>query len=1100
MNHCLKILLLALFPALGNAQQRLRFEHFAAEQGLSQHAIICMVQDHNGFIWIGTQDGLNKYDGYRFTTFRNDPADKMSLSNKYILSLAKDKENNIWVGTQAGLNRLNTFTQQAERFVYSSTDSNTISSDEVKSLFVDHTGLVWAGTVNGLNTLNYQTKKIVRYYHHENDPNSIVDNNILCINEDKKGNVWIGSAKGLNYFDRASSRFTQIKGLPPGSVQCVTEDTEGNIWIGTSNGLSRFEPLQKNIILYKHNKADKNSLNSNNVSGILESEPNILWITTSNGLSVFDKKTNSFKQYRNIIGDAKSLGVNGLNNILKDLEGNIWIGSADGVNKHNPQVNSFSHYFHNPADENSLSHNSVWPVLEDSDGIIWVGTLGRGLNRLDRTNNKWSHYKHNANDLNSLGEDNVWYISEGSNGKLWITTSRGLDCFDRKTGKFEHYDPNKKDSTSLSSGTALHQVIEDSKGNVWVATDIGLDKLDIKTGKFKHFRTDPTNISTISGRFLSCISETRNGKLLIGTFENGFNIYDPERNTFKRFVHSPEDSTSINNRDVYCAREDRNGKIWIGGDVGIDCLDPVTGIAKHYRVKDGLVNETVYGIEEDEKGKLWISTNWGIARLDPETRQFKNFDISDGLQGFEFNGFGSRQNKRTGEMFFGGVYGFNVFHPDSIKDNPYKPFVYINKLKRYNIGKSSGLPAEELLLGSNSITLSYKDNMLSFEFVCLSLSKPAKNQYAYQLKGYSDQWYQLGTKREVTFAGLPPGHYTLFVKGSNGDGVWNDTPAELSITILPPWWKTWWAYTLYALLFLTLLFVFIWYRSRSLKEQNIRLEHKVLVRTDELKQSLENLKSTQSQLIQSEKMASLGELTAGIAHEIQNPLNFVNNFSEVSKELLDEMNDELEKGNLEDVRDIMKDVIQNLEKINHHGKRADGIVKGMLQHSRSSSGVKEPTDINALCDEYLRLSYHGLRAKDKTFNATIKTDFDNSIGNINIIPQDIGRVVLNLLTNAFYVVDEKKKSRAENYEPTVSISTKKAADKVEIRVTDNGNGIPPKVLDKIFQPFFTTKPTGQGTGLGLSLAFDIVTKGHGGELTVETKENEGTTFIIQLPL
>jgi len=270
-----------------------------------------------------------------------------------------------------------------------------------------------------------------------------------------------------------------------------------------------------------------------------------------------------------------------------------------------------------------------------------------------------------------------------------------------------------------------------------------------------------------------------------------------------------------------------------------------------------------------------------------------------------------------------------------------------------------------------------------------------------------------------------------------------------------------------------------------------------------LTNSLEELKAAQQQLIQSEKMASLGELTAGIAHEIQNPLNFVNNFSEVSTELVEEMNDEIEKGNLEDARQIAKDLRQNLEKINHHGKRAGEIVKGMLQHSRSSSGVKEPTDINALCDEYLRLSYHGLRAKDKSFNATIKTDFDNSIGNINIIHQDIGRVVLNLLTNAFYVVDEKKTLRQAqgdtHYEPTVSIQTKKINNKVEIRVTDNGNGIPQKVLDKIFQPFFTTKPTGQGTGLGLSLSYDIV-KAHGGELKVETKEGGGSTFTIILPI
>src|SRR6185436_157760 len=265
-----------------------------------------------------------------------------------------------------------------------------------------------------------------------------------------------------------------------------------------------------------------------------------------------------------------------------------------------------------------------------------------------------------------------------------------------------------------------------------------------------------------------------------------------------------------------------------------------------------------------------------------------------------------------------------------------------------------------------------------------------------------------------------------------------------------------------------------------------------------LQKSLEELKAAQAQLVQSEKMASLGELTAGIAHEIQNPLNFVNNFSDVSTELVDEMNTEIEKGNLEDAKQIAQDLKQNLEKINHHGKRAGDIVKGMLQHSRTSSGQKELTDINALADEYLRLAYHGLRAKDKTFNAATKTDFDNKIGKINIMPQDIGRVILNLINNAFYAVDEKKKQVGEAYEPTISVSTKKTNGKVEIKVSDNGNGIPQKVVDKIFQPFFTTKPSGQGTGLGLSLSYDIV-KAHGGELKVETKEGEGTEFIIQLP-
>ena len=308
-------------------------------------------------------------------------------------------------------------------------------------------------------------------------------------------------------------------------------------------------------------------------------------------------------------------------------------------------------------------------------------------------------------------------------------------------------------------------------------------------------------------------------------------------------------------------------------------------------------------------------------------------------------------------------------------------------------------------------------------------------------------------------------------------------------------------YTVSAAAIFLMGLAFIFWRSRR-KEQKAKAL--VQQQNEKLEQTLDKLKSTQAQLIQSEKMASLGELTAGIAHEIQNPLNFVNNFSEVNTELIDELEQEINKGNLDEIKSIASDIKENEQKINHHGKRADAIVKGMLQHSRQTSGKKEPTDINALCDEYLRLCYHGLRAKDKSFNATMKTVFDESIGKINIIPQDIGRVILNLLTNAFYVVDEKKKQQPENYEPLVTVTTKRLGSpsgdggKVDIRVTDNGNGIPQKIVDKIFQPFFTTKPTGQGTGLGLSLSYDII-KAHGGEIKVETNEGEGTLFIIQIP-
>ena len=437
-------------------------------------------------------------------------------------------------------------------------------------------------------------------------------------------------------------------------------------------------------------------------------------------------------------------------------------------------------------------------------------------------------------------------------------------------------------------------------------------------------------------------------------------------------------------------------------------------------------------------------------------------------------------------------------------ENRVPPEVVIESVKYHPADKNR----DSILFteGLKQISLKHNENKVSFQYVALHFSNALLNQYAYKLEGYDKDWISAATDRTATYTSLSPGTYTFKVKAANSDWVWNEKGASFTFRILPPWWLTWWVYGIY----LIISIIIVWRIHLFQKERTIRIERdknqaRELLQAKEIEKAYlelglahENLKSTQSQLIQSEKMASLGELTAGIAHEIQNPLNFVNNFSEVNRELIEEASQANDAGNTKEVKEILATLKENEEKILNHGKRADAIVKGMLQHSRSTSGIKEPTNINALADEYLRLAYHGLRAKDKSFNATMNTDFDKSIGEIDIIPQDIGRVVLNIINNAFYAVDEKKKQDGEAYEPTVSVSTRKIGDKVYVSVKDNGDGIPQKVIDKIFQPFFTTKPTGRGTGLGLSLSYDII-KVHNGELKVETQEGEGSEFIITLP-
>ena len=537
--------------------------------------------------------------------------------------------------------------------------------------------------------------------------------------------------------------------------------------------------------------------------------------------------------------------------------------------------------------------------------------------------------------------------------------------------------------------------------------------------------------------------------------------------------------------------------------------NPETKKIKTFTRNDGLPSMSIQGILGDENNHaLWLSTFDGLSRFDIESKKFNNFSIADGIQSQLFAD-GAFLKTSQGQFIFGGSNGITVFSADDVQKNSVPPKVFLTELR---LSDKPVIPGPHSILkqplyDTKEIILPYDQNNISLEFIAIHYANPSKNKYAYKLENYDNDWREVANQHAAFYPKLSPGEYLFKVKAANNNGVWNEEGAILKIIVRPPWWRTTLAYIAYLLLLIAGGFLLDRYlRNRLVKKERERNRLRELEQAKEiekayykLEETHQALKATQSQLIQSEKMASLGELTAGIAHEIQNPLNFVNNFSEVNKELLIEMKDEIDKGNLAEVKTIAGNIIENEEKINQHGKRADVIVKGMLQHSRNNTGTKELTDINELADEYLRLAYHGYRAKDKSFNATLKTDYDESIGKVSIIPQEVGRVILNLISNAFYAVEEKKNHQPVNYDPTVTVRTVKQNGKVEIRVGDNGSGIPQKTFDKIFQPFFTTKPAGQGTGLGLSLSYDII-KAHGGEIKAETRDREGTEFIVELPI
>ena len=1110
---------------------------------LSQPSVI--YQDHEGELWVGTNyKGLFRYDRAA-DTFRQCiffPGD--SAANDFI-AIQEDGSGNIWaISASAGraryiVNCYNKKTGKWQHFSHSDSGSHHIDATEFYSLAEDHAGHIWMTANNGVyeydSTANqfkgYMILKSPYWY-------SLLGQGIFCEFPSEPGILY------MNYF--------------------IYRDTAAGKTIEFEKGIIHFNEKDRTFKKYQLNS----EVTSNGVFAAQEDKEGHLWLGTEKGIALFDRKTGTFNNYTIKEGDLNANFNRRKWHLLEDKYGNLWYSNGYyGFFYFNTTEKTFTRYLVTPDDPVALQSNAILGLMADNTGTLWLSEENGGLQWINKASSIFTVYPQKSVAKNNYPFGSVSCYAEDAHSNIWLGTTKGLVYWNRHDDSFklvklphrQYYTENISffiiDKSGLiwyagNPGSGLYRydpvtgieknyipknlfipfincIYEDHEGTIWVGTEYdGLYSLNPATDKFTQYPSRPFSFTRnnntvsklLSSQSVNVIDEDKDGNLWIGTNSGGLDRFNRKDSTFTVFMDESKGFSRI--RTI---QEDNKGLLWLGTwDGGLFHFNPATGTIKQFTEKDGLLFNAVYSCLQDSSGMFWLTSPRGITRFDPFTGISHQVTTSTGLPNvhIDYGGFKTRE----GNFLVSTSNGFIEFNPQQFTPDPDAPIIHIETItypahqNQNKISKDSTLP----VFGRSKLDLRYDENKITIRYVGIHYQNAVMTQYAYKLDGYDNNWIQAGTDRAVTYTNLSPGTYTFRVKAANNDGVWSK---ETSITIIihSPWWQTWWAYLMYALLLVALVWGFINYRSRNLKRKNQQLEQKVSERTDELKQSLENLKSTQKQLIQSEKMASLGELTAGIAHEIQNPLNFVNNFSDINKELVDELKSDLTNGNIQDANEIADDIKENSEKINHHGKRADAIVKGMLQHSRTSTGQKEPTDINALCDEYLRLAYHGMRAKDKSFNCTMKTEFDSSLPKINVVPQDIGRVILNLINNAFYACAERSRSTVAerkklegfqnlqalaHYLPTVTISTKNIGDKAEISVRDNGNGIPEKIRDKIFQPFFTTKPTGQGTGLGLSLSYDIV-KAHGGEIKVESRDGDarpddmvgrGTEFLVTLPV
>ncbi|HEV8506185.1 MAG TPA: two-component regulator propeller domain-containing protein [Chitinophagaceae bacterium] len=1096
---------------------QIKFNLVPGTNGVSLGKINGMIRDSKGFMWFSDQTFgcIVRFDGSHMTKFVYDPNNPNSLGGYYPECLESDTSGNIWIGFYGmGLDKFDPATNSFTHYRYDKNDAASLSSDSVSVVRVDHLGNVWVGSFGGLDLLDQKTGKFKHYRNKADDTTSLSNNIVRAIYEDKEGELWIGT---------------------------------GFTFDGTDEGgLNRFNRSHGTFTRYMHDPANPATLIDNKVRAILEDSYGNFWIgTRHNGLHTLDRKTGRVTRYPLLPSKMNGLGspspsifIDNITFLVEDVDRKIWIGTMfSGIIRYDPQTKVMTHYGAVDDKGNFSQDGTSWWAHATQDGIVWISTQNANLFRVDLRNviipfvvvdpindgvralneesptavwyatatgllrkdgnGSTKQFLNEPGNANSLSSNNVFSLLRDRSGNLWIGASNALNFYDNKQDAFRRY---YYKGDNLPGPSPIISLCQDTDSNIWIGTDgAGLYKFNSGTNKFTGYQHSPVNGNTISENVINSILADGDRTLWIGTGKNG-GLDKLDLQTGKFIHHLP--GMTIN-----CLYKNVDGILWVGAAGGLFHYEPkLDRFASLAEVNVALNIVDVKSVIADKENNLWVCAESGLYMINKARDRLIRFGQANGLS--DANNFFHNNAAillQNGELQFGFGHGYCVFDPANLEATPAKSRLYFTGLWLNNkiVNPGDGGPLKEPINIAREIRLRYRQNIFAISATMIDFSIGGDKRVFYKLENYDKDWRSTNPEEPMQYLRIPPGRYLFRVRIAAGIGEgWQER--SIVILILPPWWSTWWAYCVYAGLFTTLvLYVHRYQKNRVISAERERTRAKQLEQAKEIEKAYHELKTTQTQLIQQEKMASLGELTAGIAHEIQNPLNFVNNFSEVNTELINELEQEADKGNIEEVKAIAKNIKGNEQKINQHGKRADSIVKGMLQHSRTSSGQREATDINVLCDEYLRLAYHGLRAKDKSFNAKLETNFDNSIGKINIVQQDMGRVILNLINNAFYAVGEKQKRASTNsglngYEPCVIVKTNKINDKIEIKIKDNGNGISQKLLEKIFQPFFTTKPTGQGTGLGLSLAYDVI-KAHGGEIKVNTKEGDGSEFTIELP-
>lgn len=1077
----LSIILVIIHPNYASPPN-LAFKHLRVEDGLSQSWIRVIYQDSYGFMWFGTNDGLNKYDGYTFTVYKHIPGNKKSISSNTISSIFEDADKNLWIGTLTGLNR---YDRMHDQFVR----KEGWPKRNVYTFLAGDQGAFYLSSFQGLYVYDPQKDSFDIFSHAGLDTNNLNNNHITDFLTDKHGNFWIGTIDGLNLLDARHNQVFYFKheennkhSINANFIRTLYLDSKGRVWFGTNNnGLNLVkyninEPQNTHFVKYLPGSQKKSRKTDSAILSLQEDSRGFLWIgTSSDGIYILDlnrlqEDPPVFYHHEYNFSNLSSISNSPIQPIFEDQNKNIWLGTFnDGLNIYNQLTNQFEHYKYEPYNNNCLSNNSV-KVFYEQDNHVWIGTSS-GLNLFDKTHKTFKHFFYDPNDDKSPGANNISAIICDSENNLWIgTAGGGLNRFNPKDSTFIRFLTDAK-GNSLGMDD-ISSILQDKQGRMWISTTGGgLCLFDYKTKMLKRYTHDSDNKSTLSNNWLRTLFETSYGELWIST-DSAIELFDESKGKFIHFSRDNSDETGLNYSRARVFFEDSRKNLWVGSQGGLNVYNRQDSTFTCYFEEDGLPNNQIKGILEDAHGNLWIASNKGISNFirgieRPEILDFKNYDVGDGLQGSEFIEKACLKTK-DGYMYFGGSNGFNIFHPDSLRTNPSVPKVVITNFLISNKSVRVGEPDSPLKCHINfakEITLSYKHSVVTFEYAALNYINPEKNQYAYMLEGFDADWNYVGNKHSATYTNLDPGEYIFKVKGSNNDGVWNNEGASVRIKILPPWWKSGLAYIIYFIIVGIMIYFIGHFQLNRIKMRN------QLAVEQQHAEKLEQINRMKTRFF------------SNITHEFRTPLALI--MGPIKKIIAQDKNNQFEQDS--------QTILKNSQKLYR-------LINQLLDLSKLDAGSMQlkacKENIVPFLAEVVMLFLPLAEQKKIRINFDVQCDSDrkNQIIEVYIDRDKFEKIVSNLLSNAIKFTPAGGQ---------IDVHLTQHKNHIEIIFQDTGIGISPEELDKIFDRFYQVDESHtrkyEGTGIGLALIKELVELHHG-SISVISQINKGSQFMIQLPL